>query len=325
MRKSDRPSVGVDLGGTNIAAGVVDPRGRVLGRAKVKTRAEDGADAVVARIGKVARDAMAAARLDEGDVLGLGVGAPGAVDMGRGLVLDAPNLRWTRFPLARALAREFRTPVVVDNDANVAAWGEHVAGAARAHSDLIGIWVGTGIGAGIVLGGRVYYGHHFTSGEIGHTVIHADAPPGRRTLENTASRTAVAAWLTQLVMANRPSVLPKLVDGNLSEIRSRTLARAVELDDALTVEVLRRAAHYVAVAAANAVTLLSLPCVVVGGGVTEALGEKWIGWIRASFDELVFPRELRSCRVVAARLGDDAGLVGAAMLAREAALRRQSP
>ncbi|MEM6458510.1 MAG: ROK family protein [Planctomycetota bacterium] len=314
------PVLGVDLGGTNIQCGVVID-GKVKHREGTKTRAAEGSAAVIKRIAKLCERVLDEAGVARGDVAALGIGAPGAIDIKRGVVLKAVNLGWDDFPLAVALQEATGLRVVVDNDVNVGAWGEHQAGAGRGFADLFAVFVGTGIGGGLVLGDRIYHGTHHTAGEIGHTLLRSDAGLGRRSVEDLASRTNIVNLLVQLIEGGRDSVIPTLVDGDLTRIRSKVLGKALEKDDPLTVEVVQRAATYVGMAIANTVTLLSLPCVVVGGGATEAMGKRWMGWIRDSFERYVFPDELRGCRVVASELGDDAGLLGAALLAAEASGR----
>lgn len=318
MAKDDkRPYVGVDLGGTNIQAGVVDHNHKVLGTKKVKTGADDGAEAVVDRLARTIEKAIDKANLKKSDVGGVCVGAPGTVDIKKGVVVNATNLRWNDFPLVEALTKQVDLPVTLDNDVNVGTWGEYRVGAAKEFKDVLGIFVGTGIGGGLVLNGELYHGHYFTAGEIGHTVLMPDGPIGRRSLENLASRTNAVNLLINLIRANNPSEVTDITGGDLTDIRSKVLAEAVQRKDALTLQVMRDAAHYVGTSIANTVTLLSLPCVVIGGGLTEAMGEPWMKWVRESFEKLVFPPELRRCKVVAASLGDDAGLVGAALLARD--------
>lgn len=316
MANSDALFVGVDLGGTNVSAGVCDAKHKVISREKKKTKAEGGTAAVIERIRGTILEALDKAKLTLKDIDGVGIGAPGAVDMEHGVVLEAVNLRWNNFPLAAALKDVLKVPVTVDNDVNVGAWGEHVAGAACDFDDLLGVFVGTGIGGGIILGGKLYHGHGFTAGEIGHTILFADTPIGLRTLENRASRTAVANLLRQLIMANHESKLVKITGGNFDEIRSGTIAAALKEGDDLATMVVRTSARYVGIAIANAVTLLSLPCAVVGGGVMEAMGDQYLKWVRQSFEEHVFPQNLRSTKILASKLGDDAGVVGAASLAR---------
>ena len=317
MAKSDdKIFVGVDLGGTNVSAGACDARNNVIAREKKKTKAEEGGDAVIDRIVKTIHEALAKANLSLSDIRGVGIGAPGAVDINKGTVINAVNLRWKDFPLAAELKSKLKVPVTVDNDVNVGTWGEHVAGAAKDYEDVLGIFVGTGIGGGLILGGKLFHGHYFTAGEIGHTILFGDSPLGLRTLENRASRTNIVSTLKQLILANHDSKIPKMVDGNLDEIRSSVLAKAMKEDDKLTIEVVKQSARYVGIAIANTITLLSLPCAVVGGGAMEALGEPYLKWIRQSFEEHVFPEKLRSAKILQSSLGDDAGIVGAAHLAR---------
>ena len=317
MGKSSAPYIGLDLGGTNIQGGIVTSTGKVRVRSSTKTKADQGPDAVIKRITKLVNDLLDKGKLKPDDVTGLGIGAPGTVNADKGIVETAVNLRWTDFPLGETLTKQLKLPVVVDNDVNVGTWGEYAAGAGKGHDDLLGIFVGTGIGGGLVLGGQLYRGAMQTAGEIGHTVIDADAGIGRRTVENLASRTSIVNLITQLVAANHKSVVTELTDGDLTGIRSKVLAQAVQKKDPLTLEVVEQAADYVGVAIANAVTLLSLKCVVVGGGVTEALGKPWIDRIRSSFERHAFPPNLKKCKIVASNLGDDAGVVGAALLAHQ--------
>ena len=314
----DKPLlIGIDLGGTNIAVGLVDHNDKVIARTKTKTKADEGSDAVVKRIVAGVGDVCAEGKISLEDVTAVGIGAPGAIDMQTGTVLKAVNLGWENFPLAKVLGKELPCPVVVDNDVNVGTWGELKAGAAKAYDDVLGIFVGTGIGGGLVLGGRLYHGARHTAGEIGHTVVLADGGLGRRTLENMASRTACVNLLQELIRASHPSAMLEIVDGDLGNIRSKALAKAVKQDDPLTLTVLKQAAHYVGVSVANTVTLLSLPCVILGGGVVEAVGEPFVEWVRAAFKQHVFPADLADCAILASKLGDDAGLIGAALLARD--------
>ena len=315
-KSNDKMFVGIDLGGTNVAAGVCDAKNNVLAREKKKTKADEGGSAVIDRICKVIQEALGKADLSLSDIGGVGIGAPGAVDINKGTVLNAVNLRWKDFPLAAELKSKLKVPVTVDNDVNVGTWGEHVAGAAKDYEDVLGIFVGTGIGGGLILNGKLFHGHSFTAGEIGHTILFGDAPLGIRTLENRASRTAVVNQLKELILANHESKISKIVDGKLDDIRSSVLAKAIKEQDKLTIEVAKQSAKYVGIAIANTITLLSLSCAVIGGVAMEAMGEPYLKWIRQSFEEHVFPEKLRSAHILQSTLGDDAGVVGAAHLAR---------
>ncbi|MFN3165978.1 MAG: ROK family protein [Phycisphaeraceae bacterium] len=318
MAKNSKLYFGIDLGGTNIQAAIYDPTdNKVVVRDGTKTKAKDGADAVLGRIEKLCNKLIDQAKLKPEDISGLGIGAPGAIDIETGVVLRAPNLGWDKFPLRDELSKRFAFDVTVDNDVNVGAWGEYKAGAGKGHDEQMAIFVGTGVGAGLVLGGKIYHGTNHTAGEIGHTVIAGRGALGHRTVEDMASRTNIVRNLQHLIESNYDSIVPELVDGDLSKIRSKILAQAFEKDDALAVEVITDAARYVGMAIANAVTLLSLPCVVVGGGATEALGKPWMKLIRASFEKHVFPAALRDTAIVPSALEDNAGPIGAALLAAE--------
>ena len=317
-KKSDQLFIGVDLGGTNIQAGVIDAKRKVLGMGKSKTKADEGSATVIKRIAATVIEAIEDAKVDRKRIGGVGIGAPGTVNPKTGIVELAVNLRWENFPLAKELAKELGgIPVTLDNDCNVAAWGEYCHGTAGEFTDLFAILVGTGIGGGIILDGKLYHGHYLTAGEIGHVVAEPGASIGRRSLENNASRTAIVNLLTSLIHANQKSKITQITGGDLTQIRSKVLAQAIKEEDHLTLEVMDEAARYVGIAIANIVTVMSLPIVVLGGGMTEAVGKIWVDAVKAHFERAVFPPSLRKCKIVGAKLGDNAGMFGAALLAQE--------
>ena len=317
MAKNGKAYIGIDLGGTNIQGGVVDSDGKVIANDRVKTKAEGGEDVVIKRIAKLVESLCEKAECTTKDITALGIGAPGAINIEKGVVIEAVNLRWNDYPLASELKKELGIPVVVDNDVNVGTWGEYKAGAGKGFSDMLGIFVGTGIGGGLIINGDLYHGVNMTAGEIGHTIIRGDAPLGQRTLEDLASRRNVVNQLGQLIEANHSSMITELTGGDMSKVRSKILSEAFKKGDELTVSVIGQAAHYLGVSIANVVTLLSLPCVVVGGGLTEALENDWITLIREVYEEYVFPPDHSKCKIVASKLGDDAGIIGAALLAKQ--------
>jgi len=308
--------IGIDLGGTNVQCAVVGAKsGKILARDGTKTKAEKGAESVVERVVKLADDVLEKAGLKRGDVAGVGIGAPGAIDAD-GVVLNAVNLGWNDFPLGKHLEKQFELPVLVDNDVNVGAWGEYKAGAGRDAKALLAVFVGTGIGGGLVLDGELWHGPNLTAGEIGHTVLHADAPIGRRTLEDRGSRTNIVRSIIRLIESNHPSAVSEIVDGDFSKVRSKVLSQAWSMGDNVTTEVIGYAAKYVGTAIANTVTLLSLDCVVLGGGLTEAIGKPWVKLVKQAYQDVVFPAKLKDVKLIAAELEDDSGPVGAALLAK---------
>ncbi|MBL8758218.1 MAG: ROK family protein [Phycisphaerae bacterium] len=308
--------IGIDLGGTNMQIGVVAPDNKILGRSKKKTRASEGMAKVLDRIAEGVTEACAEAKIPVKQLGGIGIGAPGAIEPHEGIVLQAPNLRWRDVPLAAILRKRFGVPVVVDNDVNVAVYGEWKAGAGKGVDDLAGVWLGTGVGGGLVLNGKLYYGTFFTAGEVGHTILFPFAPPGSQKLEENCSRTAIVDRLLRLVRV-RKSIIPELADNDLSEVRAKTVSQAFAKGDQVTHDVIENAAELLGIAIANIVTTLSLPRVVLGGGLSEAMGDDLVRPVREAVRKYVFPDACKKVDVVCTKLMENAGLLGAAMLARE--------
>jgi glucokinase len=348
-KRPHRPIVGIDLGGTNINVGIVDHSLQVIPGSQVnkKTQAAQGVPVVLDRIAAAVRESLDGAALGPRDVSSIGIAAAGAVDSARGVVLKGGNLGFTNVALAEQLRRRTGLRVLVENDVNAAVYGEwvHPRGAILGVRDALGVWIGTGVGGGLVLNGKLYSGGFFTAGEIGHTTLIPGAPLGRRSLEQNCSRTAISDRLLALIASGHDSMLKGLVEeekkgllekakkdlkdkGKLTWqfeankiLRSRSISEAYRRGDELTHKVVGEAAEMLGTAIAGAVTLLSLPHVVLGGGFTEALGEPWVRAVRLATKERVFPPELRKVEVVGTRLRDQAGIIGGALLARDAGRR----
>jgi glucokinase len=308
---------GIDLGGTNIQFGIVDASGHIHGRSKGKTQPDTGLESILDRVVEGVGLAAKAAGVRVADLAAVGIGLPGPVDPGTGVVREAVNLRWSNTPVGDMLTERIGLPVVVDNDVNVAVYGEARHGAGIGSDHLAGAWIGTGVGGGLILDGRLYYGHHFSAGEIGHVQIYPCNPPGERTVEHTCSRTALADRIVRLVTANRPSVIRELAGDKWPRIKSRYIAEAYRLDDELTVEVVNDAADRLGVALGNITTLLSLDRIILGGGLTEALQDPFVDRVRVAVHRTAFPAIAKQVDVVASQLDDDAGVIGAALLAIE--------
>ncbi len=310
------PAIGIDLGGTKVQGVLVDA-GEVIGDAKVPTPA-GGVDEVVAAIGDCVD------RLGGTDkVAGVGIGAPGVVDAATGTVVMAPNLPGFAepVPLAALLAdRLDGMRVAVDNDVNVSALAEHRLGAGRGSSNLLGVWVGTGVGGGLVLDGHLRRGPGGAAGEIGHVGVaaggrrcgcgqdgHLEAYAGRAMMEQEARRRAAAGT---------PTLLVELAGGK--RMKSSIFAKALEAGDGVAVELLDEAVAALGMALAAATALVDLELIVVGGGLAEKLGAGFVGRIeQAVRSRLLVPSS--PLRVVPASLGDLTGALGAALLVEEPA------
>ena len=321
MGKIDGLMVGVDLGGTSLTAVALDGRGRVLACRKRSTRPDLGPEGVTRRIaatvGKVRKDLGKKSKR----VQGVGIGAPGTVDPGKGVVLYAPNLGWQDHPLAKTLSRLLKLPVTLDNDVNGGAVGEHVLGSGQGAGNLVAIFVGTGIGGGVILNHRLYHGSCGGAGEVGHIKILADGPLcgcGRRgCAEGLASRTAMERDMRQAVDSGRPSLVPDIMARMGRErMTSRVIQEALREGDPLMREILQRAQHCLGLLVASLVNLLDPDCVVIGGGIADRLKDEFLEPIRSTAERHILRApHLEPVKIVPSRLGDHAGSIGAAVLA----------
>lgn len=318
--------VGVDLGGTSIRAGVVAKDGTVLGLDKRKTQPELGASGVYERLVECIERAAKSAQVKVKSLGGIGVGVPGPVDTRRGVIRLAPNLGrgWNNMPLAKKLEDAFGLPAYIDNDVRAGATGEFTHGAGRDVQDMVAVFVGTGIGGGIILGGQLRGGFRGGAGEVGHTVVAADngivgktGQPG--TVEPLASRTGMERRVREQVAAGRKSAVPELIQSvGRGRLTSSVIYEALKQDDEVMREALAIAQHTLGLLAANIVNTLDPQMIVFGGGVTERLGERFIAPIRReAYANFINKQNARLVKIVAAALKDASGVVGAAVLARE--------
>jgi glucokinase len=315
--------IGVDLGGTKILAGVFDPQLTCLGRNKMSTKPERGANEVIERIARCVRDAADECDLDFKQLRGVGVGAPGAIDVASGKVIFAPNLQWQDVPLKKALEKALGVPVSIENDANSAMLGVYETELQSKPRHVIGIFIGTGIGGGIILDGKLYSGFNGTAGEIGHMVIEVGGPKcncgNRGCFEALASRTAIFRKITAAVKDGQKTLLTDMLGADLNDLRSGDLRKAIRKGDSLVEKVIEEAAEYTGIAVANLMNVFNPQTVVLGGGVIDALGDEMMAIIVATAGDYALNGTSKGVEIVASKTGDDAGIIGAAVLARRAA------
>jgi len=321
--------VGVDVGGTSLFAVVTSSKGKILGERRRKTHAEEGAGAVLERmIGTIER-AMVEAGVKQKDLRAVGIGMPGPLNPVTGVVYHAPNLgpTWNNTPVAAYVSERLGCAAHLDNDVNVGAVGEQELGAARSCDSAVTIFVGTGIGGGIILNGELYRGQRYTAGEVGHTILLADGPLcgcGRRgCAEALASRTAIEREIRSGITAGRESVIPRLLEENgRTTISSGVLGEALERGDTLTQEVMSKAQYYMGLLVANVVNILDPQVVVLGGGVVERLGAGYVDPVREVAEQFYLNQQDKDqVRIVESELKDYAGVLGAAMLAKQLSRR----
>ncbi|HVZ79149.1 MAG TPA: ROK family protein [Gemmatimonadaceae bacterium] len=312
--------IGVDLGGTNIVAGAMPVDGsRTIAVNSIPTHAESGAEGVVDRIAglidTVMREAQEQAGIPRDAFRGIGIGAPGPLDRERGLVIVAPNLGWRNFPLRDRISSRFNLPTTLDNDANCATVGEWWRGAARGGRHVIGITIGTGIGGGLILDGKLFHGASDVAGEIGHTTIDLN---GRHCkcgnygcLEAYASGPAIATRAREvLVREGTDSLLPQMVHGDLDKITAETVYDAAKQGDPVAHEIVRDTARYLGAGVANLLNIMNADVVVVAGGVTRA-GDRLFTPLRAEVRRRAFQPAVDAARIVPGELPGTAGVVGA--------------
>jgi glucokinase len=314
--------IGMDLGGTKILAAIVNMEGHIVAEAKLRTQADEGPDAVIRRIAKTAQRAARQAQIDWSRIGGVGIGAPGPMNPDTGVVYHPPNLPgWDEVALGPRLSEALGVPVCLENDVNLGTLGEYALGAGRGTMDMVGIFVGTGVGGGLILGGKLRSGFRHAAAEVGHMTILADGPVcgcGKRgCLEALASRTAIERDIRLGLAAGRESLIPELTGGN-GRLTSGVLAKALRKGDPLVTEVIRRAQWYLGLLTASIVNLVDPEMLVFGGGVVEALGESFLDPIRVTACQYYIQQtNADKVRIVPGTLGDHAGVLGAAVLARQ--------
>lgn len=310
--------VGVDLGGTTIVVGTLTEDGGAMhGLVNDLTPVHLGPDGVVERMIAMIRESVERTRAELGagiEVAGVGIGAPGPLDTQRGIVIVAPNLGWHDMPLRDRIGTATGFDATLDNDANCATLGEWWRGAAQGARVVAGITIGTGIGGGIVLDGRIFHGASDVAAEMGHMTIDLT---GRRCkcgnygcLEAYASGPAIAARTVEELEAGTPSSIASLVGGDLTQVTAQTVYQAAHDGDALALEIVRDTARFLGAGIANVVNMLNPEVVVVTGGVTKA-GERLFGPLRTEVARRAFRPAVAACRIVPGALPGVAGVYGA--------------
>ena len=313
-----RSVVGIDIGGTNLVVGALSEDGtKVWALQSEPTRAEGGADDVIERLLGLTRRVMAEAKAAEPSLefAGVGVGAPGPLDTKRGIVLLTPNLGWVDMPLRDRIRDAIGLPAELDNDANCAVLGEWWRGAAQGARNAIGFTIGTGIGGGLILDGKLYHGASDVAGEVGHATIDVE---GRRCgcgnygcIEAYASGPAIARRAVEAIESGYESRLVEMVDGDLDRITAQTVYEGAHAGDPLAVEVVNDTAKFLGVGIANLLNIFNPEIVVICGGVTRA-GDSLFVPLRREVARRAFRPAVQAARIVPGALTGTAGVYGAA-------------
>lgn len=312
--------VGVDLGGTKILAGVFNSSLECIGRFKMSTKAERGPSSVIERIARSVHDAVDECDLELKQVKAIGVGSPGTVDPENGKVIFSGNLGWKDVALKKELEKHLERPVFLQNDANLCTLGVHEVELDGEPRNLVGIFLGTGIGGGLILEGKLYSGFTRTAGEVGHMVLMINGPKctcgNRGCWEALASRSAIFRQIQEAVEEGQKTVLTEMLGGDLKDMRSGDLRKAIKQGDKLAARVVEEAARCTGIAVANLINILNPEVVVIGGGLMDALENEMMPVITKTLGEHAMPGTDKGVKILPSKLGDDAGITGAAVLAR---------
>lgn len=313
-------SVGIDLGGTNIAVGLVNEEGKIIHKDSVPTLRERPYQMIIKDMAMLAKKVIDDAGVSIDQVSGIGVGSPGTPNCKDGILVYNNNLNFRNVPIRTEIQKYINLPVYLDNDANCAALAESVAGAAKGSDISVTITLGTGIGGGVVIDGKIYSGFNFAGGELGHTVIMVDGEQctcGRKGCwEAYASATALIRQTKKAAQENPDSLINKLVDGDLSKIDAKTAFDAAKQGDKTGELVVGQYIKYISEGLINMINIFMPEVLVIGGGVCKE-GEYLLKPLRELIKQGVYSKEdIPQTQLKTAQMGNDAGIVGAAMLAR---------
>ncbi len=310
--------LGIDLGGTNIVAGVVDENYKIVATAKRKTNCPRPAEEIVEDMAAVALEAIANAKLSVEDIESAGVGSPGSINPTDGIVVYANNLGFFDLPLSNLLKEKTGIDFYLDNDANAAAYGEFLAGAGKGTNDFVMITLGTGVGGGVIIGGKMLTGSNYAGAELGHTVIDINGQMcncGRQGCwEAYASATALIRQTKQAMIKYPESAMWKIADGNIDAVNGLTAFDAMRQGDEAGKAVVDKYIYYISVGLANNINIFQPEIICIGGGISKE-GDNIIIPLQKIVDGENYARLIPKKAVVkAAELGNDAGIIGAAYL-----------
>lgn len=312
--------LGIDLGGTNIAAGVVDEEYKIIAKAKTSTLRHRTAEEIANSMADVAREAVKEAELSLEDIESIGVGSPGTVDSDRGIIVYANNIGFLNTPVGDMLFEKLGRPIYVENDANAAAYGEFVAGSAKNANSAVCITLGTGVGGGIIIDGKIYSGFNYAGAELGHTVIEVDGAEctcGRRgCFEAYSSATGLIRMTKEAMDAHPESKMHEMMGDHIS---GRLAFNAMRANDSAAAGVVEKYIKYLAAGITNVINIFQPEVLCIGGGVCNE-GSALLDPLKKIISQEVYTRRSdKNTEIVIASLGNDAGIIGAAFLGRSKA------
>lgn len=321
--------VGIDIGGTKIAVGLVDQAGKLLAVNKCPTPEPGTGMRIFHLVEKLVRELLDKERVNVLSLRGIGAGVPGIVRPDHRGILITPNVGLSRYPLAALLERSFKAKVVLGNDVNLGVLGEKWFGAGKGIDNIVGLFPGTGVGGAIIIGGQLITGAQGAAGELGHMILDLHSSQKSAglygTLEALASRRAIERAIKKAVARKVPTVITKIQKGKLDTIKSQVIAEALHRKDPLTVRVMNEACHVLGQACVSLRHILNPDMIILGGGVIEACGDYMLPRIRKISEADPFFKGIDDCRVERSFLGDEAVILGAVVLLKQVLGQKIAP
>ncbi len=310
--------IGVDLGGTNVRAAVVARSGVIIGEGRTESKAMEGLNTTVGQIVLAIKLAVENSPADISDIAGIGMGVPGTVRSEEGTVLWSPNfLGWDGVQLAAPIVEQIGLGTLLGNDANVAALGECIFGAGKGAKCMVMFTLGTGIGSGLIIDGKIWTGVNESGPEMGHQIVLADGPRcscGRYgCLESLAQRDAIIDRAARKAHRGRHTSLLEKSNHDLRYVTPAMIAEAALEGDPISIETLQETGYYIGIGVSNAINMLNPDKIVIGGGIAQA-GDLLFDPIRTTVEVNALYQQLQACEVVPAQLGDNAGVLGGAAM-----------
>jgi len=309
-------SICLDIGGTKVLGAVFNENKEIVFRLKKKTKAREGSKNVEDTIVSVVNELLIGYGISLDEVIAIAAGAPGVINQDTGVVLFAPNLPWNNYEIKKVLEARFGKPFFIGNDVNVGVYGEWKYGAARGRTQVVGLFIGTGMGGGLILDGNLYTGNDCKGAEFGHMILNVEGPicscGQRGCLEAFSSKLGMTDYIKQQVARGRKTMMETAISDGV--FKSKAMKAAYDVGDEVMIEAIDRACLYLAVASGNLVNTFSPQMVVYGGGVMEALGDVFLEKIVSSVDAYCLPSIRSTVQFVKAELNDDSILYGALAL-----------
>lgn len=312
--------IGIDLGGTNIVAGVVDKDYKILAKAECKTAVPRPEMEICESMAAVAKKAVEKAKISMNEIKSVGIGVPGAVNPKTGVIEYSANLFFHNWEVVKMMQTLIDKPITIENDANAAAYGEYLAGSAKGTKNAVCITLGTGVGAGIIIDGEIYSGSNYAGAEMGHMVIvygGKECACGRKGCwETYASATGLIALTKEAILNEKPdfSYMLKSINGDINKVSGLTAFNAMRAGDDTGRQVVEKYIGYLACGVTNAVNIFQPDVLCIGGGISRE-GETLLGPLRTLVEQERYTKHnKKQTAIVAATLGNDAGIIGAAFL-----------